>query len=313
MMKELDKVTAFSPATSANLAVGFDILGFAVQSLGDEITLAKRSDSLLQIISIEGAEGIPLAIDKNTASVALQAMLKHLGWKQGFDISIKKQIPMSSGLGGSAASSVGALVALNHLLISPLPMEQLIEFAMLGEEAACGSKHGDNVIPCLFGGMTLIQSLSPLAVIQLPLIPLHVVLIHPHILLSTKDSRAALKEQVSLPLFSKQNAHLASFISALYETNYERLSASCIDEVIEPMRAHLIPHFYEIKAAAYSEGALACSISGSGPTLFALTRDDTIAQNVAKVMTTLLNNYNLGCDTIITTLSSQGAAVIYEE
>lgn len=313
MINHLTTVTAFAPATSANLAVGFDLLGFAVQDLGDQVTLTKRSDSLLNITAIDGAASIPYDIQKNTATVAIQGMLTHLNLQQGFDVSISKKIPLSSGLGGSAASGVAALVALNRFLNSPLTVAQMAPFALLGEEAACGAMHGDNIIPCLFGGMTLIQSLEPLHIVKLPLIPLHVVLIHPHLELSTRDARAALQETISLSLFVKQNAHLAGFISALYESDYQRLAASCVDEVIEPMRAHLIPHFYAVKKAAYEQGALACSISGSGPTLFALAETQDIAQRVAQQMSLPFTENSIDCDVMVTKLSAQGATITYEK
>jgi homoserine kinase len=310
MMNHLTQATAFAPATSANVAVGFDVLGFAVAELGDEVTLVKSAHPGIHIVSISSQDAIPYDASKNTAAVALQAMLDYLQLKQGFELSIVKKIPLSSGLGGSAASSVAALVALNHLLQTPLPTAQLVEFALLGEEAACGSKHGDNVIPSLYGGLTLIQSLLPLRIIALPVLPLHVVLIHPHLYLDTRAARAALHKTIPLSLLTKQSANLASFISALYEANYEQLSSSCQDEVIEPMRASLLPNFYAVKAAAYQAGALACSISGSGPTLFALAKSSQQAFLIAKQMSEIFTKNSIKTDVILTTISSQGAKII---
>lgn len=313
MINQFKTVKAFAPATSANVAVGFDILGFAVGDLGDEITLTKNSDELIRIKSISGSENIPLASDKNTATVAMHAMLKHLKVQQGFDVTIKKNIPLSSGLGGSAASSVAALVALNRFLNNPVSREELVEFALAGEEIACGSKHADNVIPSLFGGMTLIQSVSPLHVIELPLIPLHVVLVHPHLHLDTRVSRAVLKSQICMSSFVKHSARLASFISALYETDYDRLEAACVDDVIEPMRAHLIPDFYEVKSEAYQHGALACSISGSGPTMFAFAKTKVSAQKIGAQMRLQFKKSGIESDVLITTMSSEGAKIIDEK
>ena len=313
MMNHLDTVTGFAPATSANVAVGFDILGFAIKHLGDEVTLKKTPDHHLNIISITGMEQVPYDVEKNTATVAMQAMLDYLNLKQGFNLIIKKNIPLSSGLGGSAASSVAALVALNGFLKKPLPLEQLVEFALVGEEAACGVRHGDNVIPSLFGGMTLIQSLSPVDIIQLPLIPIYIVLLHPHLHLDTRDSREVLQQKINLSDHVKQSASLASFISALYEKNYHRLQSACVDELIEPMRAHLIPGFYEVKAAAIHSGALACSISGSGPTLFALAKTTQLAQLIAKNMGLVFKKNGIEYDSFITTISLQGAREINEK
>jgi len=313
MMNQLNKVRAFAPATSANVAVGFDILGFAIKDLGDEVTLTKSVDDYLSITNILGKDKLPLDVHKNTATVALQAMLDDLNIKQGFEVHIKKNIPLGSGLGGSAASSVAALVALNRFLTEPLSIEELVPYALCGEEIACGFKHGDNVIPCLFGGMTLIQSLSPLSVIELPVIPLYTVFMHPHLRLDTRDSRAALTKKVSLTHCIKQCANLASFISAIYERDYERLSRACKDELIEPMRAPLIPYFYEVKAAAFHAGALACSISGSGPTVFALAKTNKCALQIAEQMFIEFYKNAIECDSILTTVSSQGARVIHEE
>ncbi len=313
MMNQLKKVVVFAPATSANVAVGFDILGFALKDLGDEVTLIRSEGTELTIGSILSKDEIPYDPQKNTATVALQAMMDDLNIKQGFEIHIKKSIPLGSGLGGSAASSVAALIALNRFLLKPLSLEQLVIYALAGEEAACGVAHGDNVIPCLFGGMTLIQSLSPLTVISLPVIPFYAVFIHPHMRLDTRDSRAVLKKNVKLSNYIKQSANLAAFISALYERNFERLAASCKDVLIEPMRAFLIPFFYEIKNAAFQAGALACSISGSGPTIFALAKNRRNATQIAEQMVIECYKNGVECDSILSMISSQGAKVIYEE
>ena len=313
MINHLHQVKVFAPATSANFMVGFDILGFAVNNLGDEVTVEKSSDNHMNILSITGVDDIPYEVQKNTATVALQKMLDYLDLRQGFNLHIKKNIPLSSGLGGSAASSVAALVALNRFLNNPISLEQLAEFALDGEKAACGTKHGDNVIPCLFGGMTLIHSLNPVDVIPLPLIPLYVVLFHPHLHLDTRKSRAVLKQNISLASHVKQSSHLGTLISALYEKNYERLKSACVDELIEPLRAHLIPGFYEMKNAAYGAGALACSISGSGPTLFALAETKKTAQLIAEQMSLVYKNKGMKSDVFITTISSQGAKVIDEQ
>lgn len=313
MMNLLKRVKAFAPATSANLAVGFDILGFAIEDLGDEVTLEKNSLGILKINSIMGNDNLPYDLKQNSATVALQAMLNYLNLEQGFNVSIKKYIPLSSGLGGSAASSVAALTALNRFLIQPLAVHQLVEFAMKGEEAACGTLHGDNVIPSLFGGMTLIQSLNPLCIIQLPLLPVHVVLMHPHIELETRASRAVLNQSISLELFVKQNARTAALISALYEKNYTRFATACVDEIIEPLRAPLIPLFYELKATAYHYGALACSISGSGPTLFAITKSRKKAQNIAIQMSKISKKNGIASDALVSSISSRGARVFDEQ
>lgn len=311
MMNQLKKVSVFAPATIANLAVGFDILGCALHDLGDEITLIKSKHSSLTITHISGEGDIPYEADKNTATVALQAMLDALQLKQGFELQIKKRIPLGSGLGGSAACSVAPLIALNRMLLEPLPLSDLVDFALSGEEISCGAKHPDNVIPCLFGGMTLIQSLHPLAVIGLPLLPLQMILLHPHLQLDPRDSRTALKQKIELTDYVKQSAQLAAFITALYEKNYARLASCCQDELIEPMRAHLIPGFYDIKKAALEAGALAYSISGSGPTLFAFAKSKKDAKHIARSMGRACSPHHSEYDIIISTGSPLGAKVIY--
>ncbi|TAL59297.1 MAG: homoserine kinase [Legionella sp.] len=312
MMKPLTSVTAFAPATSANVAVGFDILGFALEQLGDTVTLTKSVDPKLRIASISGTDQLPYEIEKNSATVALLAMLDHLGLPQNFELHLQKKIPLGSGLGGSAASSVAPLVALNAFLTDPLSLEELVQFALYGEEIACGAKHGDNVIPSLYGGITLVHSLVPLQIIPLPVIPLIAVLVHPHLRLDTRDSRAALKKTIELSSFIKQSAHLAAFISALYEENYDRLAMACKDELIEGMRAHLIPGFYEVQDAAMINGALACSISGSGPTMFALTTTEKQAEQIAEAMRLAFQNQGIESDSIISPIASRGAHVISE-
>jgi homoserine kinase len=313
MMNNLKTVTAFAPATSANVAVGFDILGFAVEGIGDTVTLTRTKEPHLAIESISGSKLIPYDREKNTATVALQAMLEFLDSHQGFSLILNKQIPISSGIGGSAASSVAAVVALNHFLLNPLPSEQLIEFALYGEQAACGVMHGDNIVPCLYGGMTLIQSLYPFKIIKLPVVPLHVVLIHPHLLLSTRESRAVLNDTVDLSTYVKQNARMAAFISGLYEEDYDRIESACIDDVIEPKRAHLIPGFYDVKSVAHQYGAIACSISGSGPTMFAFAKEKPQALTIAKHMSLEFKKIGIESDSFITTISNQGAKVIDEK
>lgn len=313
MMNHLNAVKVFAPATCANVAVGFDILGFAIKNLSDELTLVKSDKKNVDIVSIESTDKIPYDVKKNTATIAMLAMMDYLNLEQGFDLSIKKNIPVSSGLGGSAACSVAAVVALNHLLKHPLDREQLIEFALVGEHATSGAKHGDNIIPCLYGGMTLIQSLTPTRIISLPLIPLYVVFVHPHQQLDTRQSRAAIEQKINLSSFVNQSINLASFISALYEKNYDRLEQACKDELIEPMRAHLIPGFYDVKATAYRYGALACSISGSGPTIFALVKTKQQSIQIAKKMVLKFNKLGIQCDSFITTISTQGAKIIYEQ
>ncbi len=306
---KLHTVTAFAPATCANLAVGFDILGLAFEELGDYLTLTKRQDSLLVIEALHSKEELPLEITRNTAGVALQAMRDQLGLKQGFSIHIQKGIPLSGGLGGSAASAVAAVVACNAFLTNPLTPLELAQYALLGEEAASGQKHADNVAPCIFGGLTLVQEINPLKILQLPIPPLFCVLIHPHLKISTKAARKILQPKLSLNDHIKQSAYLATFIASLYQNDFQLLQASFKDLLIEPQRASLVPGFYQLKQAALEAGALGFSFSGSGPSLLALSADKEKAKIIAEAMQNQLKKENLASDYWLAPISQQGARI----
>lgn len=306
----LMRVKAFAPATCANVAVGFDILGFALETLGDSVTLIKRDDGNIVIESIQPQANLPKAIKKNTASVAVDSFCRRLNLNLGFSIHIQKGIPLCSGLGGSAASAVAALVAANQFLASPLPIEELAELALLGEQAASGEAHYDNIIPCLFGGFTLIHSQNPLKVLRLPKLELYCVLIHPHLQVSTREARKLLKRELSLRMHVQQSAKLAGFLAALYEKDYSLLEASLDDLIIAPQRAHLVPGFYEIKEAALQAGALGMSFSGSGPALFAFARTDSEAKRIREAMLQPLQKRKIAADSWITAISPTPAQVM---
>src|SRR3990167_3193849 len=303
-------VSAFAPATVANVAVGFDILGFSVMTLGDTVTVTRRNDKEISIDNIQSAEPIPQDPQKNTATVALHAMQQQLQLPYGFSVRLCKGIPLSSGLGGSAACAVAAVVAANALLDSPLAAHDLVPFALQGERISSGTPHGDNVIPCLLGGIKLIQSMCPLAVIPLPLPTLFCVLVHPQLKIETRYARQILPENFPLTTISQQMAHLAGFIAALYQKDLNLLRRSLNDVLIEPHRATLVPHFYEVKAAALEQQALGCSLSGSGPTLFALATDEKNANNIQTAMRTCFQTHGIKTDAWISSLTTQGAHVI---
>ncbi|KTC88020.1 MULTISPECIES: homoserine kinase [Legionella] len=307
---EIQRAKAFAPATCANVGVGFDILGFALEGVGDEVTLIKRDDHRIVIESIDSPDNLPLANDKNTASLVIEKFCSSLNLDLGFSIHIKKGIPLCSGMGGSAASAVAALIACNAFLQSPLSLYELAELARLGEQLASGEAHADNIIPCLFGGLTLIHCQDPLKVIQLPTPKLYCVLIHPHLKVSTRDARNALAKEISLKKQVQQSAQLASFISALYENDYQRLQQSMNDVIIEPQRAQFVPNFYKIKEAALQAGALGMSFSGSGPALFAFARTMKEAELIKEAMRLHLQEENLGSDWWISPISERAARLI---
>lgn len=276
--------TACAPATTSNLQVGFDLLGFPVSFLGDKVSLSCRDDNIINITSIKSDEPIPSAVTENTATIALKSMLDSLGTKQGFDVSIIKGIPLSSGLGGSAASAVAAVVALNGLLETPLDKQSLARFALNGESYVSGGGHLDNIVPCLWGELTLIRDVKTVDVITLPMPKLFIVLVHPNCQIETKEARAALSKTIFLSAHITQSGNLAAFIAACYLQDNELIKRAMKDVIIEPQRSHLLPGFKALQGSAMASGAIACSFSGAGPTLFALTDSAEKADIVGKTL-----------------------------
>jgi homoserine kinase len=306
----IKSVTAFAPATTANVAVGFDILGFACDLLGDAVTLTVRDDKQIVIAAIDSPDALPLEVDRNTASVAVKTMCEELQLEYGFTLEIKKGIPLSSGLGGSAASAVAAVVACNAFLTNPLSRHDIVRYALLGEAVASGVVHADNVAPCVYGGLTLVRSLDPLDVIALPVPDVYCVLVHPHLYVNTKDARNILNADVPLVDHVRQSAQLASFIVALYNQDNELLKKSLTDYLIEPQRAQLVPAFYALQAMALEQGALGMSFSGSGPTLFAWMKSKQAADHLAQAMCERLQQENIQADSWVSKISVEGARVL---
>lgn len=299
--------TAFAPATVANVAVGFDILGFPIESVGDTITLTRRTDNAIVIEKIISLDKLPSDPAKNTASIALQALLQHLNFDCGFDIVIQKGIPLNSGMGGSAASAVAALVAFNEFLTTPLDKSELMPFALQAEASASGAMHGDNVVPCLYGGLTLIRSVEPLSIVALPLPNIYCVLVHPHLKVSTHYARQILPQSFSLKSVTQQAANLATFISALYQNDIDLLATCLHDVLIEPFRAPLIKNFFSVKDAALRENSLGCSISGSGPSIFAFAKSLQHAERISVRMIEAFNATGISADHWVSRLLPTGA------
>jgi homoserine kinase len=277
----MDQIKIFAPASVANVSCGFDVLGFCLDPIGDEMVIRKTDRPGVKITKIEGQD-LPMDTWKNVAGVAAEALLQDHPGNCGFDIEIYKKIKAGSGIGSSAASAAGAVFALNELLDRPLSPHQLIPYAMAGEKISSGTAHADNVAPVLLGGFTLVRSIDPVDVIQLPSPKeLKVVVLHPKIELKTLHAREILKKNVTLEKAIHQWANLGAFISALYREDYRLMARSLVDQIVEPMRSLLIPEFESLKSAALQSGALGFGISGSGPSVFALTRGDQDAQKVA--------------------------------
>lgn len=310
--------TAFAPATVANVAVGFDILGFAIESVGDIVTVSISDDTSVRITQILNETGLsdpidaPLDADRNAATVGLIKLREDLRLNFGFQVVLRKGIALGSGMGGSAASAVGGLVAANSLLKSPLPREALLKYALLGEQAASGASHPDNIAPCLLGGMTLVVSADPFRYVSLP-VPEEIlaVVVHPRLRVDTRNARSILKEKVSLTDHVRQSAALGGFICGCFEGDLDLIRQSFDDFLIEPQRASLVPGFADVKAAALQQGALGASFSGSGPTLFALVTSEAEATRVRDAMKRAFGANGLAdVDSWISPVNRQGATVM---
>ena len=304
---------AFAPASVANVAVGFDQLGFSIGVAGDKV-FVERTDSIE--IKIESISGIVTSItkdaQKNTATAGLIQLQKDLNLKFGFKVSIEKGISIGSGMGGSAASAVAAIVAANTLLEVPLSPSELVGYALIGEAQASGSFHADNISPCLMGGLILSRVRKSRAV-EMTSIPLpqeiYCVLVHPDISVETKQARGILKSEITMSNFIEQSANLAGFVSGCFKNDFELIRASFNDVIIEPQRAHLIPGFFEVQKAALTKGALGCSISGAGPSVFAWSKKEH-ADEILRAMTESFKKAGVKTQGWAVALDQQGAKLI---
>lgn len=304
-------VKAFAPATVANVSCGFDILGFAINSPGDEVTVKLR-DGVGITVEVIGDEGkLPREPEKNTASVAIQSYLNAIDRHPGLDIVLEKKLPLGSGMGSSAASAAAALVAINHLMGDPMTREQLVSHAMEAERIACGTGHADNVAPSIMGGFVLIRDYAPLDLIRVPFpSELCCVLVHPHIEVRTEDSRRILRKSVHLKDAVSQSANVAGLMLGLVKGDF-RLIGSCLkDSIAEPVRAVFIPGFDQLREEIKSVGALGGGISGSGPTIFALCNDLKIAEETGAAMRQHFERHHLKSDLFVSPLNAEGARIL---
>ncbi len=308
----MKKIKAFAPATVANVSCGFDVFGFAVDAPGDEVIMHLKDEPGVVITKITGDQGrLPLEAERNTSGVAVQAFLKAIKSDQGVSIELNKYLPLGSGMGSSAASSVAALVAINQLMNEPFTREQLLPFAMEAERIACGSAHADNVAPSLLGGFVLIRGYDPLDVTQIP-VPdkLFCTLVHPHLELKTEDSRRVLKPTISIKDAITQWGNIAGLVVGLMKPDYGLISRSLKDVVAEPIRSVLIPGFDTIKASAIKAGALGCGISGSGPTIFVLSNDSATATKAGEAIQQEFLNINLKSEMYVSKINQTGARIV---
>jgi len=303
-------IKIFAPATVANVSCGFDSLGFAVDAIGDEMTFTKTAEKGVQITNITGAD-LTYNVDENAASAVVKKMLYTANADFGIELTIHKGFSPGSGLGSSAASAAGAAFGTNQLLGDMYSNLELTKFAMFGEKVACGSAIADNVAAAIFGGFILVRSYEPLEIIKLP-VPneLRVVAIHPQITIKTKDARDVLPTKIPLKDAVTQWANVGGLISGLYTDNYNLISNSLVDIVAEPARKSLIPFFDNIKNSALKAGALGAGISGSGPTVFALCKGDTVAKAVYKSIEESYKNTGIDFEMFVSKVSPEGIKII---
>lgn len=306
----MNGVRLFSPATISNLSCGFDVLGLCLETIGDYMEITKSKKKGIYITSIIG-EKVPYDVKKNVAGVSSEALIDSLNPDFGFEIKIDKKIKPGSGIGSSAASSVGAVVGINHLLGNPFKPEELIPYALEGEKLACGSEHADNVAPAILGGITLVRSTKPIDIIKLP-IPknLKAVIIHPKIEIKTADARKVLDKSIPLEKASQYWANLGAFVSSLYENNYELMKKSIVDNIIEPKRSQLIPMFDSLKQIANDNDSIGCGISGSGPSVFSLANGLKTAKIINNSFKKIYEETGIPFKTYVSDINKTGVKIL---
>ncbi|MCB0507418.1 MAG: homoserine kinase [Chitinophagales bacterium] len=311
-MKVGDKIRVFAPATVANVACGFDVLGFAIDKPGDELIMEISAQKGVEIIEIEGDDGVlPRDPKKNSATVAIQDYLDFIDADFGCKIWLKKLMPSGSGLGSSAASAVAGVFAINMLCAEKLNKQELMPFLLNAEKAACDAAIADNVAASLFGGFILVRSYEPLDILQIP-VPedLWCAVIHPHVVVLTKDAREILPKEIPLAHSLRQSANVGGIMVGLLRGDYELIGRSLVDYIAEPYRSKLIPGFYEMKNAAMEAGALGASISGSGPSVFALCHGKEIAHKTGEALQAVMQKMNIKSEVYVSKVNAQGPKVL---
>jgi homoserine kinase len=299
------------PATVANLVCGFDILGLCLNDPYDVMEL-KLLDERKVVIHNIGNDSLPTEPHLNTAGAPLLEMIAGLDNK-GFEVTIQKNIKPGSGLGSSAASAAGAVVAANHLLNNQFSKDDLVRFAMAGEKVASGVKHADNVTPVIYGGVTLIRSIFPLDIVSIPAPPLFITVVHPQIEVRTADARQILRKEVLLKDAIKQWGNIAGLVAGLIKSDYDLIGRSLEDIIIEPLRSILIPEFNTIKKRSIEAGALGGGISGSGPSIFMLSKDEATAKGVESIMQEVYHHISLHHYTYVTSVNQQGCTILEQD
>ncbi|MBS1512930.1 MAG: homoserine kinase [Bacteroidetes bacterium] len=308
-MNTKKKIRILAPATIANLVCGFDILGLAINHPQDEMYLEVSNEPGLRITHTD-RYNLPTEPAKNVAGAALLALMEEYGDAGlGFDLTINKIIKPGSGLGSSAASSAGAVVGANYLLNNHFSKMDLVRFAMNGEKVASGVKHADNITPCIYGGVTLIRSIFPLDIVSLSAPPMYVTVVHPQIEVKTSDARQILRKEVQLKDAIKQWGNIAGLVAGFLQNDYELIGRSLEDVIIEPIRSILIPGFDDVKKLCKEAGALGGGISGSGPSVFMLSKEETTARAVEQIMKSVYDKIGVDYHVHVTTLNTEGVWV----
>ncbi|ALM06733.1 serine kinase [Sediminicola sp. YIK13] len=306
----MEAIKVFCPATIANVSCGFDVLGLALDAVGDEMVVRKTADKGIKITKLTGQD-LPMETHQNVAGVAGLALLAESEYDGGFEIEIYKNIKAGSGIGSSAASSTGAVWAMNQLLGKPFSNLELVKFAMEGERLASGVAHADNVAPAIFGGFTLVRSYTPLDIVRINSpSQLFATVIHPQIEIKTSDSRKILKTTISLEDGIKQWGNLGGLIAGLYTEDYDLIGRSLEDFIVEPIRSILIPGFDKVKSESLLAGALGCGISGSGPSIFALSKGEANAKEVAKAMRNVYQKIAIDYDIHVSKINTEGIKIV---
>ncbi|MDA9343669.1 homoserine kinase [Algibacter sp.] len=306
----MNEIKIFSPATVANVSCGFDVLGFCLDSVGDDMVIRKTEKKGIYITKIQGFD-LPYEAELNVAGVAALAMYDAIDVDFGFEIEIYKNIKPGSGIGSSAASAVGSVFGMNELLGRPFNKTQLTGFAIKGEALASKCEHADNLAPALFGGFTLVKSISPLRILEIPSPDdLYATIIHPQIEIKTSESRAILPKEIALSDAITQWANFGSLIHALHTSDYNLIKESLHDVVVEPHRSKLIPHFNEVKKAAITAGALGCGISGSGPSIFTLSNSLETANNVKDAIKNMYSKTGIAFEIHVSKINTEGIKII---
>ncbi len=306
-----DTIKIFAPATIANIGPGYDIFGLALEHIGDTISMQWRTDEQIVIDPLDGFPDIPLDADKNIAGIVATEMLKQQKEKRGLHIHISKNVMPGSGLGSSGSSAAGAAFALNQLMGEPYTAAQLVELAMVGEKATSGKAHADNVAAVIMGGFTVIKGYNPLQVFNIPFPDdIHIAIVHPQVEVKTADSKKILKKEMPLEQVIKQCGNVAGMVAGISSSNYALIASSMHDLIAEPKRAYLIPAYAEAKKLALENNAIGCSISGSGPSIFAFVKTPSEAASICSLWQKLYESIDIPCKTYTSRISPTGAKII---